>query len=137
MRKLMLGAAAAAFAALGGCATTTGSGGISIADVEADAKTICSFDPTAAAVANVLSAAPAVALAESVAQIICAAVTAAPSQSGRLGAAQTTTRTIVIDGEPVTITGAFGLPLPANAPVNKRILVNGKSVTIQGKFVGQ
>jgi uncharacterized Zn-binding protein involved in type VI secretion len=139
MRKLMLGAAAAACAALGGCATIGSSGGITISDVETDAKAICSFDPTAAAIANVLSAAPGVAVAEDVAQIICAAVTtaAAPAQSARLGASQTVTRTITVNGKPVTITGSFGASLPANAPVSKRILVNGKPVTIQGRFVGQ
>jgi hypothetical protein len=137
MRKLMLGVAAAAFAALGGCATTTGSGGISLADVETDAKAICSFDPTAAAIANVLSADPDVAVAEDVAQIICAAVTATPAQSARLGAAPTVTKTIVVNGKTVTITGSFSAPLRAAAPVSKKILINGKPVTIQGAFIGQ
>jgi len=138
MRKLSFGAAAvASLLSVGGCATMSGSGGISTAEVEADAKLICSFDPTAAAVANVLSAAPDVALAENVAQIICAAVTAAPAASGKFADAPNVRKTITVNGKPVTITGTFSIRLRANGLVSTTAIINGKRVTITGAFLSQ
>jgi len=103
MRKLMLGAAAAAFLAVGGCATTTGSGGITTADVQNAAVTACSFLPTAATIASILSANPAIATASQVAALICAAVTGKQSVELRGASAPV----IVVNGVPVTIEGTF------------------------------
>jgi hypothetical protein len=134
MRKLML--AGALGCALGACTTTSGIGGITTADVMSAAQTACNFEPSAATIAGILSANPAVATAADVAQIICAAVTAAApaAQSGKLAAAQSVTKVITVNGHQVTITGTLGARLKANGMVSTAVIINGKAVTIQGAF---
>jgi hypothetical protein len=106
MRKFMLGAAMAAFIGLGGCATTSGT--IAVASVQTAAQTACGFLPTAASVASLLTANPAVATAEAVAAIICGAVAAVPPPAaGKLRGTPTVTTTVVVNGKPVVITGTF------------------------------
>jgi hypothetical protein len=135
MRKLML--AGALGCALGACTTTSGIGTISTADVVSAAQAACSFEPTAATIAAILSANPVVATAADVAQIICAAVTAmpaAPAQSGKLAATQTVTKVIIVNGHQVTITGTLGARLKATGMVSTTVTINGKPVKIQGTF---
>jgi hypothetical protein len=135
MRKLML--AGALGCALGACTTTSGIGTIATADVVSAAQTVCNFAPTAATIAGILSANPAVATAADVAQIICAAVTAmpgAPAQVGKLAATQTMTKSVTVNGHQVTITGTLGTKLKANGMVSTTVIINGKPVTIQGAF---
>lgn len=105
MHKLILGAVAASLA-LGGCATTSGGAGPTIAQVEGAAVALCSYLPTASSVAALLNANGAIMTAEAIAQIVCAAVGPAPAtQSGKLGAAASVT--VAINGTPVTVTGSF------------------------------
>jgi hypothetical protein len=90
MRKFMLGAAMAASVA--GCATVGGVSTISAAAVQADAASICNWEPAAADIATVVASltgtgGAVVVTANMVAQAICNAVkaTAAPA-SARLRA---------------------------------------------------
>jgi hypothetical protein len=135
MRKFML--AGALCCALGACTTISGIGTITTAGVVSAAQTACNFEPTAATIAGILSANPAVATAADVAQIICAAVTAmptAPAQSGKLSATQSVTKVITVDGHQVTITGTLGSQFKANGPISTTVTINGKTVTIRGAF---
>lgn len=96
----------ALLAALGGCATTNGAGGPTIAEVEGAAVALCSYLPTADSVAALLNANGAIMTAEAIAQVICAAVGAPPpAQSARLRAPAPVT--VTINGKQVTITGSF------------------------------
>jgi hypothetical protein len=106
MRKFMLSTAAlAASMALAACATT-GSGDITVQDVQGAAVAACSYLPTAASVASLLNANGAIMTAEAIAQVICAAVTT--TQSAKLrGAPGPVTVTVQINGKPVTVTGSF------------------------------
>lgn len=109
MKKwLLAGAVMAPFVIFGGCATTSGTGGITVQEVQGAAVAACSFLPTAASVANLLSAAPAVATAESIAAIICAAISPA-TQGAKLKATPgpITVTVAAPNGQPVTITGSF------------------------------
>jgi hypothetical protein len=105
MRNIMRATALAGSVALGACATT-GSGGLTIADVQGAAVAACSYLPTAASVASLLNANGTITTAEAIAAIICAAVTS--SQSAKLKAAPgPVTVKVVINGKPVTVTGSF------------------------------
>ena len=73
MRKLMLGAAMAAFAVLGGCATTANTD--IVAEVQSITTAVCSFVPTADTIIAITGSSPALTTAAAVAQAICAAVT--------------------------------------------------------------
>jgi len=107
MRKLMLGTALSAFITLGGCTTngTQPAGGITIQDVQNAAVAACSFLPTAASIASLLTANPAVATASQVAALICEAVTAKPPASAKLRGPNAIT--VVVNGKTVKIEGEF------------------------------
>lgn len=105
MRKSALPIVLASSAALAACATT-GTGGLSIQDVQGAAVAACSYLPTAASVATLLNANGAIMTAEAIAQVICASVTA--TQGAKLKATPgPVTVTVQINGKPVTVTGSF------------------------------
>ncbi len=93
MRKTLIFAGLTAGLAVAACATnpTTGVttiGSINVADVQNDAVAICSYLPTAATVANIISANnPVVITADAVATAICQAVSPAKAAAHRRGAA--------------------------------------------------
>ncbi len=108
MKKgLLLGAAMAPLVVFGGCATIPG-GGITIQEVQGAAVAACAFLPTAASVANLLSAAPAVATAESIAAIICAAIAPAkPGAARNSGSGPLSVTVTAPNGRRVVVTGSF------------------------------
>ncbi len=94
MRKIVLASALAGALALAGCATVGGVSTISTATVQADAVSICGWEPVAADIATVIASlvGPAgsavVVTANSVATAICNSVTAAKATaSAKFGAA--------------------------------------------------
>jgi hypothetical protein len=92
MRKILTCGALALSVALGSCGTTGGSVTITVNDVvakvQAIAVKVCGFLPTASTVINIVSAgSPIAATAESIAQSICAAVSAVPKLGARLSGA--------------------------------------------------
>lgn len=111
MRKHLLGAALASALGVAGCATSGTGSTITVASVQSAAVTACSYLPTAATITNILTANPIAATAESIAAIICGAVTSPPA---------------------VAQPAAPGAKLKAAAPV---VVVNGKAITVHGAFV--
>lgn len=101
MRKIVL--AALALVALAGCNANTA------ATIQADAKQICGFLPTAAAVGQIINVSTKVQTAEQIAQAICSAVV------------------------PVSEARTFGAA--ARAPVGKTITVTVDGVKVTGHFV--
>jgi hypothetical protein len=102
MRRTFVAAAFAA--ALTACATTGTTTTITIADVQNAAVAACQFLPDATTIANILTASPVAATAESVAAIICAAVGNQPAAAVRHRA---TAPFIIINGQTIPITGHF------------------------------
>ncbi len=89
MRKFMLGAAMAASLAISGCATVGGVSTLSTAAVQADAATLCGWEPVADDVATVAASlagagGAVVVTANMVATAICNAVKASTQASARL-----------------------------------------------------
>ncbi len=89
MRKILTCSALALSIALGSCGTTgtstTATINSIVTQVQAIAVQVCGFLPTASTVINIVSGSNAIAAtAESVAQSICAAVSAVPKLGGRL-----------------------------------------------------
>jgi hypothetical protein len=80
--------------ALAGCATTGGTT-ITVAQVEAAAVTACSFLPTAATVAALITANPNVATAEQLAAALCSLASA---KAGRLGATMMPSNVVIPSG---------------------------------------
>ena len=102
MRPSLLAVSVAA--ALVSC-TTTGTGtSVTIASVQNAAVAACRFLPDAATITNILTASPVAATAESIAAIICSAVTGEPAAVVRRRA---TAPTVVINGRTISVTGHF------------------------------
>jgi len=102
---------AAVFAvSLASCATNGGTGAITIGDVQNAAVAACNFLPDAATITNILTASPIAATAESIAAIICSAVTGKAAAVKRRASAPT----VVVNGETIPVTGHFvGTPKAA------------------------
>lgn len=82
MKKLFATAMLAASLALAGCGTTSNTGD-TVAQVQAIAKQVCGFLPTATTVLNIISGGNSyVQTAESVASAICSAVTSKAALRG-------------------------------------------------------
>jgi hypothetical protein len=123
MKKFLLIAGLASFAALGGCSSTgtlTANVAAIEAEVQADANLVCGFIPTVATIASFIPGGSVVApAAASIAESICGAVAAAPpvtvssarlrslKKGGRLGAAVNVATVIVPGVGPVPISGQF------------------------------
>lgn len=84
-------------------------GGISVAQVVADAKAVCAFEPTAATVVGVISANPTVTQATGIAAAICAAVASVPATAGAGVPSNTDKQWAVIttNGKTVPVVGHF------------------------------
>lgn len=123
MKKFLLIAGIASFAALGGC-SSTGTLSANVASIEAevqsDANLVCGFVPTVATIASFIPGGSVIApAAASIAESICAAVAAAPpvvtqsarlrslKKGGRFGAAVNVATVIVPGVGPVPISGQF------------------------------
>ncbi len=123
MKKFLIIAGLASFAALGGCSSTsTLSASVAAveAEVQADANLVCGFVPTAATIASFIPGGSAIApAAASIAESICGAIAQAPPVTvasarlksmklgGRFGAAVNVATVIVPGVGPVPISGQF------------------------------
>jgi hypothetical protein len=107
MRKLMLGAALAAFAALGGCATVNSNGMITLTPngqtVVNDIKAACSVAADLTAVTTLISTFPAGTTAAAIAAAFCQTINAVPL-SAKLKATPTTPNAVRINGVVVPYT---------------------------------
>jgi hypothetical protein len=112
--KRILGAAALASAlALGACSGTTSTTTAVIAtDVIKAVQTTCGFIPTAASIASLFTADPALATATQAADLICAAFEQQKTSNGRLSTAihalkggETLSFVMDVNGNPITISG--------------------------------
>ncbi len=102
MRQSILAAAIAA--ALASC-TTSGTGAtVTITDVQSAAVAACNFLPDATTIATILTASPIAATAESIAAIVCSAVTGQPAAVVKRRA---TAPTVVVNGQTIPVTGHF------------------------------
>lgn len=96
---------AAGFAATIASCTTSGSGTtVSVAEVQSAAVAACSFLPDATTITNILTANPVAATAESIATIICSAVSGQPASGVKRRA---TAPSVVVDGTSIPVTGHF------------------------------
>lgn len=125
MKRIFLATALIPLVALGGCAGLTAANLASTvasveAEVQADANLVCGFIPTIATIAAIIPGGAAVVpAAASIAQAICAAVSAAPpvavqsaryrslKHGGQLGAAVNVATVQVPGVGPVPISGKF------------------------------
>ncbi len=102
MRQLIF---AAIFAAtLASCASNGDNATVTTADVQDAAVAACNFLPDASTIASLLTASPIAATAESIAAIICSAVTSQPASGVKRRA---TAPTVVINGQTIPVTGHF------------------------------
>ena len=103
MRHSILAAVVAA--ALVSC--TTSGATVTIADIQSTAVAACNFLPDATTITNILTVSPIAATAESIAAIVCSAVTGQPAAAVKRRA---TAPTVVINGQSIPVTGHFVTP---------------------------
>ena len=104
-RIIGLVASGAMFVSLAGCNLTQASAVTAqfIDSVQTATIIACKFVPTAATIANIISAGSAT-VPSQIANAICSAVTAAPAPGAKLGAPEPS---IVVNGQTITISGKF------------------------------
>jgi len=105
MRRLILATAVAA--GLASCTTAGTNAAVTIAAVQSAAVAACNFLPDASTITNILTASPIAATAESIAAIVCSAITGKPAATLKRRA---TAPTVVINGRTIAVTGRFIAP---------------------------
>jgi len=105
--------AATAATALASCATTGTNTTVTTSAIQSAAVAACNFLPDASTIANILTASPIAATAESIAAIVCSAVTGQPAAAVKRRA---NAPTVVIDGRAIAVTGHFVAAQARRAP---------------------
>ena len=94
-------------ASIAACTTSGTGSSVTITDVQSAAVAACNFLPDAATIANILTASPIAATAESIAAIVCSAVIGQPATAVKR---RVTAPTVVINRMRVPVTGHFVAP---------------------------
>ncbi|MGA2893775.1 MAG: hypothetical protein ABSE22_12960 [Xanthobacteraceae bacterium] len=90
--------------ALASCTTSGALSTATVASVQTAAVAACNFLPDVSTITNILTANPAAATAESIAGIICSAITGQPASVVKRRA---TAPTVVVNGRTIPVTGHF------------------------------